>query len=62
MQKPVEQGSNEHFSITLPASAVVKLNAIARARGSSRSAVIREMVLTGIDRDALVQRIAEAVA
>jgi metal-responsive CopG/Arc/MetJ family transcriptional regulator len=56
------QERNEHFSVTLPASAVAKLDAIARARGSSRSAVVCQMVLAGLDREALVQKITEAVA
>ncbi len=62
MEKPVVQGSSEHFSITLPSSAVSKLNEMAAARGASRSAVVRELVLAGIERDALVRKIADAVA
>lgn len=62
MPRLAEAESNEHFSITLPASAVARVDGIAKARGSSRAAVIREFVLAGIDRDRLVQKIAEAVA
>ena len=62
MEKPVEQGGSEHFSITLPSFVVADLNRMAEKRGLSRSSVIREMVLVGIERAARLEELAEQVA
>jgi hypothetical protein len=55
-------GRNPQVSITLPESAVRALDKIAALRGISRSDVITHLVLAGLDREALVQKITEAVA
>ncbi len=62
MEKPVEQGGSEHFSITLPSFVVADLNEMATARGLSRSAIVRELVLTGVERAKRIAELAEAVA
>lgn len=49
-------------SITLPADVARELKAVARARGLPVGAVARELVILGLKRQALVERIAEAVA
>lgn len=41
---------NRHFSVTLPSSATDRLDAIARRRGSTRAALVREAVLSWIAR------------
>lgn len=53
---------NGHFSITLPPPVVETLDRMAVARGMSRSALVRTIVVKGIEREALIERIAEAVA
>lgn len=52
----------DRFTITLPSPVRERLDEIARRRGSSRAVVVRELVLAGLEREALVQKIAEAVA
>lgn len=64
MEKPVEQGRSEHFSITLPSFVVADLDEMRKPRGLSRSAFIRELVLMGIERTARIRELelSESVA
>lgn len=49
-------------SIWLSPPVMQALDRIAERRGAKRSAVIREFILAGIEREALVRKITEAVA
>lgn len=54
-------GDNQSFSVTMPKSVVARLDEMAERSGSSRAGVVLKLVLAGMDREALVERIAAAI-
>lgn len=60
-RKPVSEGGVTRQSITLPADVAVRVKALAERRRVPVGAILREFVMVGLERQALLDRLADAV-
>lgn len=60
-RKPVSEGGVLRQSITLPADVAGRVKALADRRRVPVGAVLREFVMLGLERQALLERLANAV-
>lgn len=56
-----EERPPAQFSLYLPADLADQIDEIAKRRGTSRAQILREWAILGVEREAMVRRLAEAV-